>query len=113
MFAGTCTEVHHQCFRMVDLLINYFEQEHKTLNPCAAPCVPNGVEEVKETSKNDVEMNELDEIKCAWKIPRETRVKRNMTGKASNAPIKLKHMNACSSLEDEEEEDEEKSNKEG
>ena len=35
-----------------------------------------------------------------------------MTGKDSNAPITLKHVNACSSVEDEEEGNEEKS-KEG
>ena len=89
MFAGTHTEVHHQCFRMVDLLMRHFEQGLRTLNPCAEPCVPNRVEEVKETSKNDVEMNELNEVNCDWKIPRETRVKRNMTDQRIHAELNL------------------------
>ena len=45
VFNGTYTEVHHQYFRMVDLLTCHFEKGLRTLNPCAAPHVPNRVEE--------------------------------------------------------------------
>ena len=74
--------------------------------------MPNGVEEVKETSKNDVDVNAVDEHKSDWKIQRKNIVKRNMTGNINNAPLNIKNINTHSSLEDEEEEDEENNDKE-
>ena len=112
VFDGTHTEVHHQYFRMVDLLMHHFEQGLRTLNPHAAPHVPNRVEEVKETSKNDVDANVVDEHKSDWKIQRKNIAKRNMMGNANNAPLNVKNINTYSSLEDEEEDDEENINAE-
>ena len=40
VFTGACTAFHHQCFKMVDMLINHFEHTMFGLNPYAAPYVP-------------------------------------------------------------------------
>ena len=40
VFAGSCTAFHHQYFKMVDILMHYFEQNMHSLNPSAKPYAP-------------------------------------------------------------------------
>ena len=38
VFVGNYTSFHHQCFKMVDVLIHHYEQTKSRLNPYATPC---------------------------------------------------------------------------
>ena len=52
LVVGLHAAFHHQYFKMVDVLIHYFEMSTKKLNPCAKPCEPKcELEEVIATEK--------------------------------------------------------------
>ena len=74
VFTGACTAFHHQCFKMVDMLINHFEHNRCGLNPCAAPCAPRTEGNKVETKEEGQEPKHkrtnklLDGNDFGWKI---------------------------------------------
>ena len=54
---GPCTVVHHQCYQMVDLLMQHCRKTMGGLNPCALPHVPLTQKIVKEESANNKSNN--------------------------------------------------------
>ena len=83
VFAGACVAFNHQCFKMVDMLINHFEHNMCGLNPHATPCA-------HRTEGNKVEMKEegqepkhkrtnklLDGDDFGWKFPSKNNISKH------------------------------------
>ena len=113
VFTGECTAFHHQCFKMVDMLINHFEHSMCGLNPCAAPHVPRKEGNKVEIKEEDQEpkhkkhkrMNKiLDGDDFGWKIQSKKNIsKRNAC--MDNSQSCVGDNNKFSILEDSDEED--------
>jgi len=57
---------------MVDLVMQHCKQTMGGLNPHALPCTPSQHQEIGKKEGNEhqeEEINELDEVKCDYKIP--------------------------------------------
>ena len=95
VFVGSCTAIHHQCFKMVDMLIHHFEMNMKKLNPCAKPYEPkkeveevNANEEVQQKDKRVMQRVEGHDF--GWKIPSKNINKRNKHGGATTTTTCVK-----------------------
>ena len=82
--AGPYTVAHHQCYQMVDLLMQYREKTMGGLNPCALPYVPSTSQIVAEESTNNKKNNNNNVESSKWhacKTKKEWRNKNNNKNK--------------------------------
>ena len=64
--AGPYTVVHHQCYQMVDLWIQYCRKTMGGLNPCALPYAPSSQQIVTEKSTNNKKNNKKNAESSKW-----------------------------------------------
>ena len=64
--AGPFTVVHHQCYQMVDLWIQYCRKIMGGLNPCALPYAPSSQQIVAEKSANNKKNNKKNAESSKW-----------------------------------------------
>ena len=90
VFAGPHAVFHHQHVKMVDILINHFEQQKQGLNPHATHHVHRNEEKKVDIDENNQEQHvqveqqqqkqinkPIDGCDSGWKAPSKTFVKRN------------------------------------
>ena len=89
VFTAPHTVFHHQCVKMVNILINHFEQQKQGLNPHATPYVHRNEEKKVDKDENNQQQHAqveqqkqinkpMDGCDFGWKVPSKTFTKRNV-----------------------------------
>ena len=66
VFAGSYAAFYHECFKMVDTLIQHFEKNTHGLNPHATPYAPR--KEVDKVDRKEEDQQNIKELTNLWKV---------------------------------------------